>query len=115
MTSQEETGFSVIEIHFVEEFLLGFSVAAAQVLLKVNNTICQVLLANKWNIERYEYYRGKNINLSNRYPKYCQICSGFSSAVFVLECVKCPKNQVDFRKDGDCQTCRGPASFTGGA
>lgn len=37
----------------------------------------------------YEYYRGKNINLSSRYPKYCQICS----AVFVLECAKCPKTK----------------------
>lgn len=82
----------------MEKFLLGFSVAAAQVLLRVNNTICQVFFAKKLNIERYEYYIGKNIDLSNRYPKYCQICSGLSSAVFILECAKCPKNQVDFKR-----------------
>lgn len=51
------------------KFLLGFTVAAAQVLLKVNNAIRQVLLAKKLNIGRYEYYRGKTINLSKRYPK----------------------------------------------
>lgn len=54
MTSQEETEFPVIEIHVREKFLLGFRVAAAQVLLKVNNTICQVLLAKELNIETYE-------------------------------------------------------------
>lgn len=54
MTSQEETGFPVIETHVREKFLLGFSVAAAQVLLKVNNTICQVLFAKKLSIETYE-------------------------------------------------------------
>lgn len=69
---------------------MGFSVAVTQVLLKVNNTICQVLLAKEfW----YEYYRGEKIHLSNRYPKYCQICSGFSSAVFIRECTKYPKNK----------------------
>lgn len=106
-------GVSVIATHLVEKkILLGFSVAAAQVLLKVNNTICQVLLAKKfW----YEYYREKNINLSNRYPKYCQICSGFSSAGFVLERATCPKNEVGFERLVTAKHAGDLHLFTGGA
>jgi len=63
----------------------------------------------------YEYYRGKNISLSNRYCKYCQICSRFSSVVFVLECVKCPKNQVDFERMVAAKHAGNLHLFTGGA
>lgn len=111
LVSNKETGFFCNCNPFSGKNLARFSVATAQVLLEVNNTICQVLLAKKfW----YEYYKGENISLSNRYPKYCQICSGFSSAVFVLECRECPENQVDSERMVTAKHAGDLRIFTGG-